>query len=69
MSETNDCPNIEHCPMFKHFRQYAKDVYQMMYCKAEYHTCERYKLQQAGNPVPENLLPHGNVLWENEIWE
>ncbi|MBN1963341.1 MAG: hypothetical protein JW910_01760 [Anaerolineae bacterium] len=61
-----ECPFIEPCPIFKHFRRSAKKVYISTYCQGEYKTCRRYLLKQSGQTVPENLLPHGGTLWEDE---
>lgn len=32
------------------------------YCEGEYRECQRFQLEQAGQPVPEGLLPNGFVL-------
>ncbi|MBI5667176.1 MAG: hypothetical protein HZC41_04140 [Chloroflexi bacterium] len=59
------CPNLEKCPIFRHFKEYAQEVYQEIYCLGDHRQCVRYQLRQAGLPVPENLLPHGGTLWDN----
>lgn len=42
--------------------QTALEVWKIMYCKADYTGCERYKRSQASEPVPQNLLPSGALL-------
>jgi len=32
------------------------------YCEGEHRECHRFRLEQAGQPVPEGLLPNGYVL-------
>lgn len=59
------CHFIEGCPIYKYFRQSAKRVYMNMYCEGNYETCARFTLRKAGQPVPDNLLPHGGKLWED----
>lgn len=63
MGET--CDYLEGCPMFKYFNRVARRVYGDMYCKGDYARCERRKLRLAGRPVPENLLPYGGKLWDD----
>lgn len=57
------CSYIESCPIYKYFRREAKRVFTNMYCEGDYHACARYSLRSEGQPVPENLLPHGSKLW------
>jgi hypothetical protein len=59
------CEFIEGCQMFKYFRDYAKKVYAEFYCQGNYVSCRRRQLRLAGQPVPQNLLPHGGKLWED----
>jgi hypothetical protein len=65
MSQT-ECDFIEACPIFQYFKRTAKKVYMRMYCRGEYHDCHRYRLRVAGEFVPENLMPHGGTLWDEE---
>lgn len=65
MSE--NCPYVDGCPIFEYFCRAAKTVYMNLYCQGEYQNCERYKLRQAGEPVPNNLLPHGSTLWDDGV--
>jgi hypothetical protein len=62
MSE--NCSFIEGCPIFRYFRVSAKTVYMDMYCMGNFERCKRRKLRLAGQPVPDNLLPHGGTLWD-----
>ena len=63
MNDDQKCPNLDGCPMFQYFREYAKDVYQRLYCFGDYaNTCLRFKLKQEGKPVPPDLLPFGGTL-------
>ncbi|GAB4574263.1 MAG: hypothetical protein Kow0077_19880 [Anaerolineae bacterium] len=62
----NCCENLEKCPIFKYFRKYAQQVYIDIYCQGDYSICKRYQLRQAGQPVPENLMPHGGTLWDTK---
>jgi hypothetical protein len=60
------CEYVEGCPMFKYFRSIAKKVYAEIYCLGDYEVCRRRQLRQAGEPVPQNLLPHGGKLWDDD---
>lgn len=62
--EKEHCPNLQPCPIFHYFKEYAKEVYRAMYCEGDYTTCVRYQLKLRGQPVPENLMPYGGSLWE-----
>ncbi len=61
-----DCEFLEKCPMFRYFRASAKKVYQEMYCQGDFSRCERRKLRLAGRTVPDNLLPFGGWLWDDD---
>ena len=65
MSTRCQCEMVEGCPIFKYFKRYAIKVYMGMYCLGDYETCKRLQLRRAGQPVPENLLPHGGTLWDD----
>ena len=65
MSE-KQCEHVEQCPIFKYFKRIAQRVYMDLYCLGDYERCERRKLRLANKPVPENLLPHGGTLWDEE---
>ncbi len=60
------CEFLEKCPMFRYFRAAAKKVYQDMYCQGDFDRCERRKLRLAGQTVPDNLLPFGGRLWDDD---
>jgi hypothetical protein len=60
------CLYLEGCPIFKYFRKFAKQVYIDIYCEGDYTICQRYNLRQADQPIPENLLPHGGTLWDED---
>jgi hypothetical protein len=32
------------------------------YCMGDYTRCVRYKLQEAGIPHPDNMLPNGEIM-------
>jgi len=58
-----ECPYLEQCPMFKHFKLEAtKQVFIIQYCRGAFQTCERKKLRDNGEQVPEKLLPDGEYL-------
>ncbi|MFC1960460.1 hypothetical protein ACFLYO_07095 [Chloroflexota bacterium] len=67
MSEAQKgCPYLEGCPIFKYFRKYAQQIYIDIYCQGDYEICKRRELCVAGETVPENLLPHGGTLWDDD---
>jgi hypothetical protein len=53
--------------MFAFFCRADKRVYREMYCEGNPEACERRALRMAGRPVPENLLPYGGKLWEDNV--
>jgi hypothetical protein len=58
-----ECPNLEKCPMFKHFQtDFAKETYISLYCRGKFIECERKKLKDNCREVPEKLLPDGQYL-------
>ena len=57
------CPHVLDCPLFAVFTMNsALGVWKSNYCTAEYARCARYRLSEAGEPVPQNLLPNGKSL-------
>ncbi len=66
LGETKACQFIDGCTMFEYFTRAAKAVYLNMYCNGYYADCERRKLRLEGKPVPKNLLPNGNTLWDDD---
>lgn len=61
-ASTDTCPNLEGCPVFKHFGIFTREVYKELYCFGAYETCARYELKASGQPVPPDLLPHGKRI-------
>jgi hypothetical protein len=57
------CPHAGSCEMFSLLQAAGTlKTWQIRYCAGEYHTCARYRLSQEGQPVPQNLLPSGQLL-------
>jgi hypothetical protein len=52
--------------MFKYFRRVAQQIYMETFCQGYFDICERRKMRAKGQAVPDNLLPHGGLLWEND---
>ena len=49
--------------MFPLFRMESSlEIWRISYCTARYVACARYKLADAGEDVPANLLPSGALL-------
>ncbi len=40
----------------------ALRVWQSFYCEGVFKRCERFKLAEAGLPVPDKLLPNGRLM-------
>ena len=63
MAAEKKCVWIETCPMFQYFRlESSKKVFVINYCEGNFEKCERKKLKDAGQTVPEKLLPNGRYL-------
>ena len=64
MNEENRvCPFVENCPMYEHFSSEGmKRLFILQFCESRYYDCERFKLNRAGEEVPEKLLPDGDFL-------
>jgi hypothetical protein len=45
----------------------ALRVWQSFYCDGMYGRCERFKLAEAGRPVPTRLLPNGRLQEEPSV--
>jgi hypothetical protein len=59
----DECPNMAKCPIFARFHmQTTTDSIILLYCKSDYQKCERKKLKDAGQTVPENLMPSGKTI-------
>ena len=58
-----DCPNMTSCEMYALLRLSGTlAIWKTNYCTADFDRCERYRLSQAGRPVPQNLMPNGSLL-------
>lgn len=42
--------------------QTTKDSIILLYCKNEFHKCDRKKLKDAGQAVLDNLIPNGKTI-------
>ncbi len=58
-----ECPNIVKCPLYAKFQMAStKETITILYCKGKYEDCARKKLKDAGQPVPEKLMPNGQYM-------
>ena len=58
-----ECPHTKSCNMYPLFSiQGLLEIWKVRFCQKGYERCERYKRSQAGEEVPPNLLPNGDVL-------
>ncbi len=61
--ERLDCPQATDCAMFELLRLAgALKTWQIRYCGGDYHVCSRYQRAALGKPVPQNLMPNGQLL-------
>jgi len=61
--DSKECLNIVSCPLYAKFHLDAtRNSIVGLYCKSDFEKCERKKLKDAGQPVPEKLLPNGKML-------
>jgi len=57
------CPHSTTCAMFDLLRAAGTlKTWQIRYCGGDYRVCERHRLAERGQPVPDNLLPNGQQL-------
>lgn len=57
------CKHQPTCAMYSLFQHAGTlAVFQMRYCKGDYHECARYKRASEGLAVPLNLMPNGQLL-------
>ncbi len=66
MHRYSRCPYLKSCPIFQYFQREAEKVYTKMYCLADYEKCKRHQLKITGAKVPDNLLPYGGTLWDED---
>jgi len=49
--------------MYKHLRlEASKEFFIARYCQGNFKTCKRKKRRDAGEAVPEKMLPNGELL-------
>jgi hypothetical protein len=57
------CPNLEKCSLLPLLKMEAtKKSIIALYCEGSFQNCQRKKMNDAGRPVPEKLLPSGKFL-------
>lgn len=57
------CPYLEGCRMYKYLRlQSLKEMYITHFCQGNFEECQRKKLRDSGQMVPDKLLPTGAEL-------
>jgi hypothetical protein len=62
-TEQAGCRHQASCPMYSLFQHAGTlAVFQMRYCKSDFHECARYKRSSEGQTVPINLMPNGQLL-------
>ncbi|MAS37687.1 MAG: hypothetical protein CL610_27070 [Anaerolineaceae bacterium] len=59
MKHFDYCPHRDACKVCQFFEQYAVKTVINAYCQGDYQTCQRYQYREAGQPIPDNLLPAG----------
>lgn len=58
-----ECYRASDCPMYSLFTLKATlGVWKALHCQNRFEDCARLKLFEAGEKVPENLLPNGQLL-------
>ncbi|MCD6446132.1 uracil-DNA glycosylase [Candidatus Bathyarchaeota archaeon] len=51
------------CPMKRFYEEGKLDrKWIEEYCMGDYKRCVRYKLEEAGVPHPDNMLPNGKIM-------
>ena len=57
------CPQLKTCLLHTRFNMAGvAKTFTALYCEADFARCERYRLVEAGSPVPETLLPNGKAM-------
>jgi hypothetical protein len=60
---TSSCSRLRTCPLFRAFSiKSSAKIWRAYYCEGDFERCERWRLAEAGKPVPVNLLPNGRLL-------
>ncbi len=63
MKTATGCPHKSSCPLFPLFTLTSNlHLWQDRYCDGAFATCERFRLSNAGQEVPETMLPNGALL-------
>jgi hypothetical protein len=57
---SQECEVIEKCPFFNSL-QYdsTANTLKLLFCKADWQKCQRWKLRTSGADVPVNMWPNG----------
>ena len=57
-----NCKWYNVCPMKRYFEQGKLDEKWILnYCKGDWGKCIRYKMEEAGEYHPDNMLPDGSI--------
>lgn len=61
MSKT--CKWYDVCPLKRFYEEGKLDEKWIEdYCKGDYKSCVRYKMEEGGKPHPDNMLPNGEIM-------
>lgn len=56
------CPRVSTCPLLAQASSASLLPMWRNYCEADFQGCVRYQRGQAGRPIPDEMLPNGE-LW------
>jgi Ankyrin repeats (many copies) len=57
------CSHVTDCKLFAQFAMNpALELWKMHYCEGKHKSCVRYRMSNAGQPVPMTLLPNGRMV-------
>ena len=57
------CPYLEECSLAQTIgMEAARKVWESFYCRGSFARCERFRLHQSGQEVPDRLMPNGRLL-------
>jgi len=57
------CSHVKGCELFVQFAMNpALELWKMNYCEGDHKRCVRYRMSNAGRPVPLTLLPNGRMV-------